>query len=385
MRRGTHLTKAGIALVLFAAIVCLSGCSGSEETVPVIAEGSGAVTTFGDAGGTAALTPGEAGVLIPPEPEKTVAKVNGTPIHQRDVYQLAQTNKSRLQGQGIPMSEGTDKRILSGALELLINAELMVQQSREEGLQVEPEQLEGELEIVRSRFDTEEDYQEYLENAGITQEDVLEEVERRLRMNAYQNFVIKDQSVEESEARAFYLENPELFMSEERVRAAQILIRTARNDPPSKKEEARAIIQEVYQKSLAGEGFAKLAQEYSQAPTANKGGDLGFFTQGKMVPKFEKVAFTTPVGEISPVFETPFGFNIIKVLEKVEPAVKPFEEVKPILLVQLAQIKESGALSAKLTELRADSEIEILDPDLAADAETGEAAPGQPSSQGSGS
>ena len=112
---------------------------------------------------------------------------------------------------------------------------------------------------------------------------------------------------------------------------------------------------------MAGEDFAALAKEYSQAATAAKGGDLGFFPRGVMVPMLEEVAFRTEVGQTSPVFETVYGYNILKVLEKKAPVLKPFAEVKPWLMVELARQQEGQVLQAKLVELRDAATIEILD------------------------
>ena len=66
-------------------------------------------------------------------------------------------------------------------------------------------------------------------------------------------------------------------------------------------------------------GFDEVAEEHSQAPSAPRGGDLGFFGRGKMVPAFEKVAFALKPGETSDIVETRFGFHIIK-LEEIRPA-----------------------------------------------------------------
>jgi parvulin-like peptidyl-prolyl isomerase len=62
--------------------------------------------------------------------------------------------------------------------------------------------------------------------------------------------------------------------------------------------------------------FEELAKTWSEDPSAERGGDLGFFGKGDMVPEFETVAFSLPIGEISPVFATPFGFHIIRVDER---------------------------------------------------------------------
>ena len=77
------------------------------------------------------------------------------------------------------------------------------------------------------------------------------------------------------------------------------------------KKEAKAHIEEILEKARQGETFEDLAMQYSDGPSAPKGGDLGGFGQGMMVPAFEKAAFACEVGEITDVIETPFGYHII--------------------------------------------------------------------------
>jgi len=100
------------------------------------------------------------------------------------------------------------------------------------------------------------------------------------------------------------------------IAASHILISykgAERSEATRTKEEARALAEEVLAKARAeGADFAALAREYSDGPTAEKGGDLGTFGRGKMAQAFEEAAFKLKVGEISDVVETPFGFHIIK-------------------------------------------------------------------------
>lgn len=81
-----------------------------------------------------------------------------------------------------------------------------------------------------------------------------------------------------------------------------------------KKQRAQA--EEVLKRLRAGEDFAKLAQEFGTDGTKDKGGDLGWFGRGQMVPEFEKAAFALQAGELSDIVQTPYGFHIIKVEER---------------------------------------------------------------------
>ena len=97
------------------------------------------------------------------------------------------------------------------------------------------------------------------------------------------------------------VENPALFKT---VRASHILVDT--------EDQAWAIKTRVTE----GEDFSVLAQKYSKCPSKEKGGDLGFFNRGQMVPEFENAAFSTPIGGVSDPIKTRFGWHLIKVTRK---------------------------------------------------------------------
>jgi peptidyl-prolyl cis-trans isomerase C len=355
----------GLWIVVLVSIV---GCGGSSESTSQLVEMSDA-SGAQDPGSVLTNTPEIAGLIKAEDPGAVVASVNGASITAGQVTELAQTNKIRLRAQGMNLPDGADQELMRAALQMLIDGELMIQQARKDGVELPAEEIEAEVQAARAQFASEEEFANYLRDAGMTEEDLREEAERRVLMRAYQALVAKGQKVDDAMAREVYDANPELFTEGEQVRAAQILVRTDQNDPPAKRQEARDRIDEVHSKLEKGEDFAELAREYSQATTASKGGDLGYFPRGVMVPMLEEVAFKTPVGESSPVFETIYGFNILKVLEKREPELKPFEEIKPLLMVELARMMQSQALQAKLLELRADASIQILDEGLGSDPE----------------
>jgi peptidyl-prolyl cis-trans isomerase C len=87
------------------------------------------------------------------------------------------------------------------------------------------------------------------------------------------------------------------------VHAAHILVKTL--------EEAQSVLNDL----KSGKSFHGIAQAKSMCPSGKRGGDLGWFTRGKMVKEFENAAFSMQKGELSAPIRTPFGWHIIKVLE----------------------------------------------------------------------
>jgi len=105
-----------------------------------------------------------------------------------------------------------------------------------------------------------------------------------------------------------------LVRFEEQWHSRHILMMTTKlRDAQFTKSELEA----VRERALAGEDFALLAKEFSEDPgSASQGGDLDWLSKGKTAPAFEKMMVTSPLQEISPVFESEFGFHFLQVLEK---------------------------------------------------------------------
>ncbi|HLH38872.1 MAG TPA: peptidylprolyl isomerase [Bryobacteraceae bacterium] len=128
----------------------------------------------------------------------------------------------------------------------------------------------------------------------------------------------------------------------EQVKARHILIRFKGSQVPLKKdekdlteEEALAKANEIRQKILAGGDFSELAkQESDDAGNADRGGDLGTFTRGRMVPEFEKAAFAAEIGKVTEPVKTKFGYHLILVDSR---ETKPFAEVRPQIEQKLKQ------------------------------------------------
>jgi len=146
----------------------------------------------------------------------------------------------------------------------------------------------------------------------------------------------------------------------EQVHARHILIHTrplAAGQKEQSDAEALAKAQEVRKKIVGGADFAAVAaQESDDTGTKTKGGDLGTFKHGQMVPPFDQAAFTLPIGELSEPVKTQFGYHLIKVESR---ETKTFEEVKPEVEKRVAPQMAQEAITA----LEKQSTV-VLDPDF---------------------
>jgi len=151
------------------------------------------------------------------------------------------------------------------------------------------------------------------------------------------------------EVRDFYEGHPDEFMSGLEVRTSHILVDT--------KDEAEDIFKKIQQK----ESFTDLASKFSKDKgTAEKGGDLGFFGKGRMVPEFEKVAFNLKLKEISQPVKSKFGWHIIQLTDKKEGMARDFEEVKASIEKRLTLEKQKTLFDSYIKSLRGkNNKIEI--------------------------
>lgn len=160
----------------------------------------------------------------------------------------------------------------------------------------------------------------------------------------------------EAELRAYYEEHLASFMTAEEVRASHVLKSPTRGE---KREEAYQELREVRRQLLAGADFDELAKKHSDK--ADDHIDLGFFKRGELAEEFELVAFSMEVGEISPVFTSPFGFHLVKLTGRKPPVPKPFEEVGEEVGERLRQDRREARTRELVERLQAAATIEEVE------------------------
>jgi peptidyl-prolyl cis-trans isomerase C len=169
---------------------------------------------------------------------------------------------------------------------------------------------------------------------------------RALRDTFYEKKV--REAVTEAQAKAAYEDQIAKLKPEPEVRARHILVKT--------EQEAKDLAKQL----KGGADFNELAKKSSDGPSAQTGGDLGYFSRGQMVKPFEDAAFTLQPGQISDPIQTEFGWHVIKVEDKRNRPLPSFEEVKDQLMASLIQ----NQLKTVVQSLRGSAKVDIVDPEL---------------------
>ncbi len=154
-------------------------------------------------------------------------------------------------------------------------------------------------------------------------------------------------AIDESKIKEYYQDNIEKYQVPEKRHARHILFKLSESDSEQRQQEQARKAADVLKLAKDGANFAELAKKYSEGPSKESGGDLGFFAAGQMVPAFDQAVFSMKAGEISDVIKTQFGYHII-LLEAIQPAkTKSLEEVKAEITKTLQQ-KEAESLAFQM-------------------------------------
>lgn len=178
--------------------------------------------------------------------------------------------------------------------------------------------------------------------------DRLEDLRKRLIVETYlKKKVEQEAQVSDAELKKFYDENQEKFKTGAQVKASHILVKS--------EKEAQDILAQL----KGGASFEELAKKYSTDSTASKGGDLGWFSKGAMVPEFDKAVFGMKEGALSGIVKTQFGFHIIKVTGIRSAGIRAFDEVKEQIKSSLLPSKQQEIFQKMKEDLKKNAKVSI--------------------------
>ena len=246
--------------------------------------------------------------------------------------------------------------------------------------------VDKEIKSIIDKVGSKEKFNEILKTNGISssqfKKDIKEEVKMKKLVQTISNVQISD-----ADAKKFYKENIAKFKYQDKVRASHILIAANPEEikqkiasDPANKGLSKTEIQAMVDKELAVKlekakkilaevkkdpsSFEKVARENSEDPSsAKKGGDLGFFSKQEMVEPFSKAAFAQKPNTISDIVQSPYGYHIILVKDRMKAGQEPFEKVKGEIVMYMENQAQVKVLENMVESLKKQAKIEYVNPE----------------------
>jgi parvulin-like peptidyl-prolyl isomerase len=286
-----------------------------------------------------------------------IATVDGkiiSPTEYQIAYRNYMDNLKKVYGEDFDLESISDLR--DKLVESLIRRHVLLNNATRFGIKVSADEIQRE--IMKSFEDT-NTYNQYVQGAHplwwkmkekeaiqdilvnkmknlvVNQAKILKAELNNYYKKEYESAHLKQilidpkQFVPFEEVKEYYDENVEdEFMKPGKIRARHILISVPQNATQEQEAAARTKIEDLLKQLNEGADFATLAKQHSNCASKQKGGDLGYFGEGDMVPEFEKAAYKLEKGDISPIVRTKFGYHIIKLEDRLEDEPRELEEVE---------------------------------------------------------
>lgn len=229
--------------------------------------------------------------------------------------------------------------------EALAEQQLLVLMAQKEGVAVTPAEVDSVVESQYERFGGQEHYALFLQRSGVSIEALRDDAHKSLLVARYLERVISPLiTPSEEEIRQVY--------QEERYATLRHILFITEGHVEEEKPEIRARAEAVLARARAGEDMGELAHLYSEdAETKDKGGLVENIARGEMLQPLDEAAFSLPIGQVSDLIETRYGYHILQVVERKQDS-RPLEEIRPALVSECRARKRVQAYQQLMSKLR---------------------------------
>jgi parvulin-like peptidyl-prolyl isomerase len=276
---------------------------------------------------------------------KTVVTVNGQGISLDD-FQERMEGTLAISGKPSSLKPEEMDPLREEVLNSLIDEKIMLLRAEALSLAVRDEELQKKVGEIKEGYSV-EGFKNILEAQGISHNAWEKALKKRM---IFEKLIASDVNskifVTEKEARAYYEIHRKEYITETKVHVLQIV--------SENRQEAGKILNRLKNR----EDFGKVAREVSVGIEAAHGGDLGFVEQGDMPEDIDRAIFSLPVGVISNVVKSPYGYHLFKVLEK-QKRKRDFSDIKEQVISDIRKQKEGKAYLTWLSDLRSRAVIKI--------------------------
>lgn len=293
-----------------------------------------------------------------------VARVNGEEISQ---LRLERYFAEYLEDQGRAVASIRNpkayQQLRKAALDALIDKELLWQEALKRGVVISDATVQRQVDQTRQAFGGADVFARRLEDAGFDEAGYAQYTRRELAAQQVFAELTRVAEPDEQQVRAFFDEHRAEMSQPEQVQVRHILIKVPQGAEASTVEAARLRLEAMRNKIGQGVDFASIARSGSEDASASEGGELGYFSRGRMLPEFEATAFALAPGAVSEPVRTAVGWHLIYLENRLEAVDVTEEQGLVMVRAYLARQNQAQARLQVLAQLRASNRIERIDDD----------------------
>ncbi|HNV01839.1 MAG TPA: peptidyl-prolyl cis-trans isomerase [Vicinamibacterales bacterium] len=303
--------------------------------------------------------------------EQILVKVNGDIFTKTDLE--ARQIASLRQRAGEMSDEELRQAIAEITPGILVDAVdelLLLQRGKELGYKVTEEQFKRVIENIRkeNKLDTDEAFESALKHEGLTLAELRKNLEKQMVINQVQQVEVLGRiGISESEARTYYDANKNEFTTPATLTLRELLV-TVPTDGVSVNvaadEEAKAKAEQILARARAGEPFAALVAQFSEAPSKAGGGLVGPLSPDELNPAIRKLLEPLKPGEITEVFRAANGYALLQVETMSTPEVRSFEDARDAIAQKVYEGKRLTEVQKYMRKLRGEAIIEWKNADM---------------------
>jgi foldase protein PrsA len=282
-----------------------------------------------------------------PEDNNPVITTKDFNVTTGEVVKTLMDNMGSRASQLVSLDSTRMKSILMQNATNIAEKKLLLKAANSQNISVPATEIDSVLNTQYLRFGGKDKYTENLKNNGIELDYVKTQITEGMTIEKYLDTHLKDETaVTEDDIEKAY--------NQDKTATVRHILLMTQGKSDSEKVEIRKKMEMILDKARKGADFAKLANEYSEDPGSNKKGGLyEDFGKGQMVKPFEDAAFSVPIGGISNIIETQYGYHILKVIDR-KKETKPLNEVHDQLKKQLEQQKKNEAYVKLMDSLKSE-------------------------------
>jgi len=231
---------------------------------------------------------------------------------------------------------------------------LLLNLAEKSGIEVTDAKVDSILELQYARSGGKEKFVSMLERRGLSMDFVRQDIIKNLKINMFlENSLAKELEVTEEDVQNEY--------SQDKTASVQHILLRTQGKSDSAKKEIHKKMEDILAEAKSGKDFGTLAKKYSEDPgSKDKGGLYKDFERGQMVAPFDSAAFSVPVGEISGIVETSYGYHILKILDR-KKETKPMTEVHDQIAKKIKTDRERKLIPELIDKLKKEANFEVVE------------------------